>query len=391
MDVKIPSYHSYMKNWIPITHSYEGSSFSLEHFFLDGEYDHNHALSGERNDVTISFRTQPYVLHETFLRLGSLALVGITGVHYNPDGSYVGFSYRLSMITQFEREGNQIEKILWSRTLASEDESFNPSSPLSQETHRFTIGIMNHKETEITIRLSIDGEPSELFTTTLSEGESFPVYDHSIYSIISIMNDAIFSNLSVFFNQPFPSDNWLNASQLSLSRSYRAPVSEDLSILFGRAPSGFPTIEKESGGLLNVMNGFLFHGTNHRFVTDAFPTAGSGNLSIRVIPSIPGISVGNTIKINQNRQSPFAGCWKIYAINNSNQVALTPALKTSIPCEITISGTDYDRSYFFTNEYFLLVIRTETHQFFRLNDLVTFNHLTDTEQSHSWIVTRSRC
>ena len=322
-----------------------------------------------------------------FCDFGSLALVGITGVHYNPDGSYVGFSYRLSLVTRFERDNEQIEKILWSRTLASEDEAFNPSFPLSPGTHRFTLGIKNPKETEITIYLSIDGELTETITATLSEDESFPVYDHSVYSVISVMNDAVFSNLSVFFNQPFPSDEWLTASQLALTKTYRDPVSEDLSILFGRSPSGFPSIEKEPGSLLNVMNGFLFHGTNHRFVTEAFPTAGSGDLSIRVEPSISGISVGNIIKVNQNRQSPFAGCWKIYAVNNSNQVTLTPALKTSIPCEITLSGTDYERSYLFTNESFLLIIRTGTHQFFRLNDLVTFNHLTDVEQSHSWIVT----
>ena len=64
----LPSYHSYMKNWIPTTHSYEGTSLYVNHLFLTDEYDHSHALSGERGEVTVSFRTQPFIQHETFLR-----------------------------------------------------------------------------------------------------------------------------------------------------------------------------------------------------------------------------------------------------------------------------------------------------------------------------------
>lgn len=68
MNVEVPSYHSYMKNWIPSIHSYEGTSLYVNHLFLTDEYDHSHALSGECGEVTVSFRTQPFIQHETFLR-----------------------------------------------------------------------------------------------------------------------------------------------------------------------------------------------------------------------------------------------------------------------------------------------------------------------------------
>jgi hypothetical protein len=150
------------------------------------------------------------------------------------------------------------------------------------------------------------------------------------------MNHTVFSNLSVFFNRPYPSNEWLTSSQRALTRSYQAPVAEDISILHGIAPSGYPMVEKLPGSLLNVLNGILFLGTNHRLVTEMFPTAGSSNFTARITPAIPGIAVGNIIKINQNKQSPFSGCWRIYALNTVYQIAMTPALSTMIPATITL-------------------------------------------------------
>lgn len=382
-----PSYHEYMKNWMPPLHSYSDSKMALEHLYLVGDFTHIDGLAGGQLNTKLSQRTQPYVMHETFVRFGSLALVGITGVHYDYDGAYLGYSYRLSLASRTLKDDEWMEKIIWSRILVTEDQAMHPADPLSPGTHRFTIGVLNPTTYSITIKISVDGGSAETITTVLPEDESFAPYDHDTYSTIALMNDTIFSNLAIFFNRPYPSNEWLASSQRALTRSYQAPVAEDISILCGRSPSGYPSIEKLPGSLLNVLNGILFFGTNHRLVTEMFPTAGSSNFTVRITPSIPGIAVGNTIKINQNKQSPFSGCWKIYALNTAYQIAMTPALATRIPSTITVGSIDYDRYCQFTNDEFLTVLRTKTTHHFSLGSLLTVHHLTDTTQAHTWSVT----
>lgn len=386
IDTDTPSYHEYMKNWVPPLHSYSGSSLAVDHLYLEDDFSHIDALAGGRLFSSLSQRTQPYVIHETFLRFGSLALVGITGVHYNYDGTYLGHSYRLSLITQVLKNDEWVEKLIWSRTLVTEDQVLHPASPLAG-SHRFTIGIINPKTYYLMVKVSIDGGETETITVVLPEDESFVAYEHEVYSTCALMNDTTFSNLAVFFNSPFPSNEWLAASQRALSRSYSAPIAEDISILHGRSLSGFPALEKLPGSLFNTLNGILFLGTNHRLVTEMFPTEGSSNFTARITPTIPGIAVGNIIKINQNKQSPFSGCWKVYALNTAYQIAMTPALATTIPSTITIGGVDYDRKYQFTNGQFLTVLRTKTLHYFRSGDLLTVHHLTDTTQAHTWSVT----
>ena len=336
IDTDIPSYHETMKNWLPALHSYSDSGMAVDHLYLSDDFTHIDGLAGGLLSSPLSQRTQPYIMHETFLRFGSSALVGITGVHYDYDGSYLGHSYRLSLITRAIRDDEWVEKTVWSRTLVTEDEIVHPSHPLSPGTHRFTIGILNPTTYSMTVKVSVDGGAAESITIILPEDESFEPYDHSIYTIIALMNHTMFSNLSVFFNRPYPSNEWLASSQRALTRSYHAPVAEDISILHGIAPSGYPMVEKLPGSLLNVLNGILFLGTNHRLVSEMFPTAGSSNFTARITPAIPGIAVGNIIKINQNKQSPFSGCWRIYALNTAYQVAMTPALSTMIPATITL-------------------------------------------------------
>lgn len=384
MKVETPPYYEYMKNWMPPLHAYDDSRMSVDHLYLNEEFAHIDGLGGGILSSPMVQRTQPYIMHETFLRFGSLALVGITGVHYDYDGSYVGNSYRLSLVTRVLRDGEIAEKVLWSRTLVSEDESFNPSSPLSAGTHRLTIGILAPTSYSMTLQVSVDGGVPVTANTALSGAES---YTHDTYSKIALMNNTVFSNLAVFFNRPYPSNEWLSASQKALTRPYHPPISEEISVLHGIAPSGYPMIERLPGSLLNVLNGILFLGTNHRLVTQMFKTAGSSNLSARITPSIPGIVAGNTVKINQNKQSPFSGCWRIYSMNTYNSLAMKPAPATMIPATISFGAVDYDRSYRFTNKDFLTIVGTKTQHHFRLNDLVTVHHLTDTMQSHTWTVT----
>lgn len=387
MDTEVPGYHEYMKNWMPLLHSYSDEGLYADHLYIDEEFEHIDCPTDARLDAPLVQRTQPYIMHETFLRFGSLALVGITGVHYDYDGTYMGYSYRLSLATRIFREGEWIEKIVWSRTLVTEDQAVHPAAPLSPGPHRFTAGVLVPTTHSMTIKVSIDGGNQETIDIVLPEDESFVAYDHDTYSTIALMNDTVFSNLSVFFNRPYPTDEWLAASQRALTRDYIAPVSEDLSILHARPPGGFPAIEMLPGSLLNALNGVLLLGTNHRSVIQMFKTAGSTDFTVRITPTIPGITVGSTIKINHNKQSPFSGCWKVYALNTIYKISMTPAIATTVPATITLGATDYDRGYRFTNKDFLTVLITETAHHFDIGNLLTVHHLTDIAQSHTWSVT----
>lgn len=160
MEIETPAYHEFMKNWLAPLHSYIGDRMSLDHIFFDEEFAHIDGLEGSLVTTSMVQRTQPHTLHETFLRMGSLALVGITGVHYDYDGSYIGHSYRLSLVTRVFSHGEMMDKTIWTRTLVSEDETFNPASPLSTGTHRFTIGILAPQSDSITFKVSIDGRCS---------------------------------------------------------------------------------------------------------------------------------------------------------------------------------------------------------------------------------------
>lgn len=386
MNIETPNYHLTMKNWLPSINFTNNERLFAEHLYLSGEFDHSDGLSGERLSTNLSLNAQSHIQYETFIRIGSLALVGASGVHYNTNGAFIGNSFRLILVTRILVNGNWLEKFLWSRLLVSENSLSNPPSPLSTGTHRFTLGIINPTSSSITIKISIDGNEPFIDTVILSENESFEVYDHNVYSKIALMNNTAFSSLSVFFNKPFPSNDWLSASQKALTRDYQPPVCEDISILHGIAPSGYPMLEKLPGSLLNILNGILFLGTNHRIVHEIYPSS-NAVFSVRITPEIPGIAIGHTIKINDNKQSPFSGCWKISELNTNKQITINPALLTTIPSKITLNSIDYNCSYQFTNKDFLLVLRTKDQHFFNRKDLVTVHHLTDSIQSHTWTVT----
>lgn len=382
----VPSYHEYMDDWVPPLRSFSGSKMSIDSLASSDGLGHIDWSNGSSYNLSLSQRTQPYVLHETFLRFGSLALVGSSGVHYDYDGSYLGFSYRLSLVTRILREGEWVEKILWSRTLATENNITHPVSSLSEGTHRITVGVLNPTSHSITLKISIDGGNAETVNFVVSQNESLETYNHDIYSTVALSGNTVFSNFSVFFNQPYPSNQWLSSSHKTLTRPYQGLIAEDISVLNGMEPSGFPSIEALPGSLINTLESILFLGTNHRLATKVVPLVGNGNLTARVTPSVPGIAVGSTVKINQNQQSPFSGCWTNISPNAVDRVTLRPATETDIPASVTF-GADYSCFYRFTNKEFKISLTTKTIHHFRLGDSVVVRNSTNVDQGHTWVVT----
>lgn len=381
IDTTVPASYTILEDWLPPLVASNGHKASLDHVYTNDEFSHTTALTGNRSSISLSAINQLYSYNETFFILGSVSLIGVTGVHYHYDGTYLGHSYKLMLVTQCLEGTRLVDQILWSKTIVTIDPINDPvDASLNGGSHRFTIGIINPTTYSMTIAVSIDGAPAVSNTIALDGHLSFASFDHSIYSRIAIMNDTIFSNLSVFFNKAYPSDDWLAASQRALTRSYTPPIAKDWSIL-----SKTPIIEKQPGSLLNALNAILFLGVNHRFISYLTPI--SGDLTLRIEPSIPGIGVGQTIKINQNHQSPFSGCWFVDKVETSFLLKLSPALDTIYPSTITYNAANYERDCRFSNKVSLIRAQTKTLHHFSTGDMVTIHHLTETNQQQSWVVT----
>lgn len=318
-------------------------------------------------------------MNETFLVFGCLTLVGITGVHYSPLGEYLGHTLRLALVTRYRNGSIENDYIVWSKTLLTIDPLNDPVTVFSNGLHRFTLGILNPTDSSLTVKVSIDGGTVQVIEVDLSEGLSFNTFDHNVYSRIAILNNTVFSNIAVFYHTPYPSSEWLSSSQMALSRSYLPPIAEDYTSLVN-----LPSIEKEPGSLLNVLNSALLFGNSQIPVSGI--TRVSGLLSIRVEPALPGLSVGGTVKIGGNKQGPFDGCWRIIGLNSINQITIIPVSNTRIPTSIVLGLTEVAGSYRFSDETMVIKITTSKPHSFSIGDLLTLHQITDQEQPHSWVV-----
>jgi len=384
IDISDSLHYDYIKNWWAPIYAYENSKMTIDNLITNEIFETIEFVEGTYLESNLLQKKCLYTINETFIRLGSLAFVGATGVHYDYDGTYLGYSYKLIIVTQVFKNNEWVNHVLWKRTLVTVDPINDPAEPLSSGTHRFTIGVLNPSITSLTVKISIDGETPESVTFVPEENEFLTEYNHDVYSCIAMMNNTTFSNFSVFFNQPYPSNDWLIASQLALTKTYNAPIAEDISIL-----SSQTMIEKLPGSLLNTFNNILIFGSHQQVVSEITPVLGNGDLTIRIEPTISGISLGDTIKINENKQSPFSGCWKINSLISLFSVNLIPALLTKIPSSVTYNAIDYDLNICFTNKDYQIDVETKNIHHFSNQDLITLHHLTDSVQNHSWIITAS--
>ena len=320
---------------------------------------YNYFIAGANTSVDL-YTSPLFFISETFLILAHISLVGVTGVHYNPDGTFKGVSFKICLLEN--------KNIIWFKTLQSVNIIDDPIYQLSNGPHRFTIGLLNSSE----VRISIDGDTYQSILIS-----PFTM-NHSLYSKIAIFNNLTFSSLSVFFNKNYPSNNWLQKSQLALKRNLKKSVIKNQSHHFYHN-----FIEPLPGSFLNFINKTLFIGINQTFIKNQFIV--SGQLKIRINESIPGLSVGQSIQVNQNKQGQFDGLWRISKIVNSTTIQLSPELISTSSVDITFNGNSYIREYQFTDSPFLLNIEVLENRFYK-NDLVEINYITDTIQPHSWVV-----
>lgn len=379
MDPNIAPHHLSLKDWLSPLEAFTGSRVVVDRLHSVDDIDHLDGIGGQRSGINLSTSVQLYTVGETFLVFGDLALVGVTGVHYADDGTYLGHTLRLTLHAKYTVDGTPASRQVWSRTLVTVDSINDPAIPFSPGLHRFTIGISNPLPGSKTVKISVDGETPESVEINLGSGASFGDFDHGVYSRIALLNNTVFSSVAIFFHEPYPSAAWLSTSQKALMRAYSPAISEDEITI-----SNPPPLEGLPGSLLNSLNSILLLGTNQTQVSTV--TRVNGFVTVRVEPSVPGLTNGGSVQINSNKQGPFDGFWRITALDRIDQVTASAATGTEVPATITVNSTSHAGYYRFSDSNTTIRVTTATPHRFSIGDLIALHHITDTTQPHSWVV-----
>lgn len=271
--------------------------------------------------------------------------------------------------------------------------------------HRLTLGVSQTSLDSITLNFSLDGQSVETSTVNFTfMNTSLNLSNYDDYKLVGFVGSNQISNVSVFINQPFPSDLWLEGSQEVLKSTVRYEYFEPSPSIFNLEDDSFSRIPKlVSGEITSYPNAFLqffdnvtLYGSKHNMVKSCSepsqPLKYIVDLS-QIVPAIPGgLSEGQIIKINDNKQLPFFGVWHIEEIYNDS-ILINPSVLCSSQLSINIAGSNYlasdvkfDTSYYSTIEAILKNSNT-----FRKNEMVVLSshYLLEnpyTVDSQSWIV-----
>lgn len=324
-------------------------------------------------------------MFETLLIMGPLCLVAESRVHFNCDGSYIGPSLRLNIVSLYQDGSETGEVLLWTRTLITVDEQNDPAQPFTAGAHRFTMGLHQLSTQSFVFALSVDGGVAFSTTVNFSGSAVFEMRNHPVYSRIAIMNKTTFSNIALFFNTPFPSNAWLSASQTALTTPYRSALCSRPahSIVYGTPP-----VQKIPGSLLTILDACLILGNRHSKITHSTLSEG---ISIQVTttsglwdPSgLP--SSGSTVTLNANKQAIFSGCWRVQSTAQS-AVVLIPDADARLTGVISVNGTDHVALDMRITSASILTILLDANHQFRPGDLVLVSQWSGSVQSHAWRV-----
>lgn len=228
------------------------------------------------------------VIYEEFVRFGPLKILSESLYSEN----YIQTSLQLKIITK--------DQVIWSKDILND--------PFSSGNHRFTIGL-KQVQGFIKFRLSIDGNnPIEINFTGVLGG-------HEEYSNIAFYNQTIFSNISIFFNKAFPTNEWLIGSQKILESNYLATTTDISSIL-----NEIPGISIIEGSLYSILDTLFFIGNRQTKVL-GIHIIGTPTLQMSSLEFSPLLN--SDIIINSNNSGVFNGCYNVIKITKSS-ITLSP-------------------------------------------------------------------
>lgn len=369
---------------LPPLSAVTGTHAQVDRVVLDEDWGYAGMYAGGHGFTGVSIKPIISRMYETFMVFGPMIFAAVTAIHLDYDGT-VSHSLTLKMFIRYV--GANSEDALyeaWTRTLITADTQSDPAQPFSAGLHRFSFGVEQLSAKSMIFRLSIDGAPATQSTIQLSGDPFFVLGDYPAYSKAAIFNQTKFSNLAVFYNSPFPSNQWLSASQVVLSNNRTGAVAEDLAVL-----NESPSITALPGTLLTALDTALLIGNQHLPIVSAGLSGDPLSLSVStdaIVYSPSGAPIQNAyVLINDNTQGAFNGVWRVTGKTQSG-VTLTPSTTTDLEGVIRFGGVDHRATKIRITSQSTLTLTLPPNHGFVPGDLVTVGQFSATLLPHLWKV-----
>lgn len=312
-------YFTLFNETFSIFHSFEGSSLILDALIVDIEG--FHGLAGERFDADLavgySFRFFEYLL-----TLGPIDVFSTTLSRYDHES----FPYYQKLYIEFFIDQKSVFELTlkereWNGVLYIEIEP-----PLFNETDRFTLGVSQspHDKSKLILHLSING----MITRHISIDNTINLSNYASYRSIGFSGLLNLSHVSVFFNEPFPNDEWLSTTQEILFYDKDLKQIENKWNRFDRSDYPFSLIENKINSFSNFMDSLLYYGSKHNIVSFYNHTP-SVPIVFRlykdsITPELPEYEINDNININSIGQFFTIGVWFVISIF-SNGIFIIPS------------------------------------------------------------------
>jgi hypothetical protein len=351
LGTEFPSYHEEMKTWIPVSNLEQGIYSKLETIYTTEENDKTLLLTGN-NVYSNLFNSCSFTVNETYIEIGSLKLIGTSKVFYDDQGDYLGNSLTIGLIYGTE--------IIWFKVIKDINDSIDSS--LYQKPNRITIG-----KDGLNLKLSFNGEEPEIIPIHLTE------INH-----VGLGNNITYSNLAIYINKPFPTNEWLLASQKALTRDFKTYQVLESNMFYGTH-----MINKQPFEVSSILDKILVYGTKQTLIKSISVLGSSFTLNIN--ETIPGITVGSNVEIDGNMNGFFNGLWRIVEIISNSLILLEP-VNGQMFLSLLFNSNTYNVTNSTISSESQLIISIHTVNNFSTGEIVTLEYLTQDTQAYQWEV-----
>lgn len=200
------------------------------------------------------------------------------------------------------------ERLIYSRLVQSSLGFDVDPFPIG-EMFRLTFGVAKQDKSYI-LNVFINGESVVSESLVKLVGDNFIDIDsYSCYSKIALMNGFKYSNISVFFNKPFPDVSWLEESQIALERNYQPNDLNDIQSEF-QIIRGDKILSSQQGSVYAFFDSILLYGTEQ---IQVYKIQSVGNL-VTISVGQHKFVVGDIIEIGGSQQNSLNGLWRLSSI-----------------------------------------------------------------------------
>lgn len=198
---------------------------------------------------------------------------------------------------------------------------------------------------------------------TLLQNDMLDINYQPLYNAMFLTGTCVYSSFSIYFNRPFPSQDWFSNSQTALTQNYVATDYQKLNIICSECLFSFP-IENNIGSSIPFLDKNLLIGNNH-FNVESVESLSSTTTKVSLIPprEIPflshGFNVGDIVSIGGSNDQNLNGNWKVLEIYQKyiiietlNSVISSTFSDQAIIKKAPIGGGYWDKTYFSNGAYY---------------------------------------